>query len=163
MTPGLEALPLSFLAARLLAVFVFYAALRHLRFSGWLALAVSSTLLYTFSALQNHPEWGVGVPITDGLAESIGILAIAMLLFVIGSPNTAWTWAGLTLVVFVAYQIRPSYLYLVGLTDPKHLGRLDLAHRVTLAQSVVDADPHLALLGRTFTAHGCSSWTTIFE
>ncbi len=111
VTPEGEFLPLSNLLVRLTAVMALYGGLRHLRFSGWLAVGICSTLLYT----RLLHDWIMRIAVADPVAESFGILSVAMLFFVVGSPRSPLAWAGLTLALFCTYQIRPSYLYLIPL------------------------------------------------
>jgi hypothetical protein len=112
LTPSLAAWPFCELALRVLAVFVFYLGLRSLRVSGWLALAVSSILLYStfrWSADSRHTI------LIDPMAECFAVLTVGMLLVVVGRPRSVLAWSGLTLSLFLTYQGRPAFTFLVGL------------------------------------------------
>jgi hypothetical protein len=110
VSPDLSDLPLCQFAVHVLAVVAFYLAVRPLVGSGRLALAVSSGLLYSNTILIDGRYL-----MSEALASSLAILAVAGLLAVVGRPRNLWAWGGLTLALFLAYQTRPAYLFLVPL------------------------------------------------
>jgi hypothetical protein len=112
LTPSFVAWPFCELAMRILAVFTFYLGLRSVRVSGWLALAVSSALLYScFRWDADHRH----IIFIDPMAECFPVLTLGMLLVVVGRPRSVLAWCGLALSLFLTYQGRPAYLFLVGL------------------------------------------------
>jgi hypothetical protein len=112
LNPSLGAWPFCELAVRVLAVFVFFLGLRLIGVSGWLTLGLSSALLYsTFRWDADHRHY----IFFDLLAESLAVSTIGMLLVVVGRPRKILAWAGLTLSLFLTYQGRPAYLFLIGL------------------------------------------------
>src|SRR6516165_9732797 len=96
---SMTALPICQLVLRLLAVFVFYWGLRHLKLSSWLALFVSSSLFYP----ETVPFAGDQLTsrlMSDSPAQSLAIMTIGLLLIVIGRPRSALAWLGLLLSLF---------------------------------------------------------------
>jgi hypothetical protein len=113
LTPSWDAWPLFEIGVRLLAVTVFYVGLRAVGVSVGLATALSSTLLYT--ELSCWSSWCRSMIASDPLAESLAIATVGLLLRVLGGPQSPLAWGGLALGLFLTYQTRPAYLFLVGL------------------------------------------------
>jgi hypothetical protein len=112
LTPSFVAWQFGELVLRILAVFVFYLGLRAVRVTDWLALAASSVLLYScfrWDASFRHTIF------IDVMAECFPLLTVGMLLLVVGRPRSVLAWGGLTLSLFLTYQARPAFLFLVGL------------------------------------------------
>jgi hypothetical protein len=91
-------------------VVVFYLGLRRLIPSAWLALAVSSSLLYSNMILGYYARL-----LSDALGSSLAILTVGTLLLAVGRPRAWWAWAGLTVSLFLTYQTRPAYVCLLPL------------------------------------------------
>ena len=109
---SLAAWPACEMAARILAAFVFFGGLRSVGVSGWLAMPVASTLLLAGF------RWDVSFHqniFLDLLAESLAVLTMGFLFLVVGRPQRPWAWLALGLSLFLTYQGRPAYLFLVGL------------------------------------------------
>ena len=110
VSPGLDLVPQVHLLFHLVAVGLFYRALRRFGAAPWQALAASMGLLWTVihdPAIQDVAS--------DSLARSMAILTISCLLYVSASPQRILPWVGLTLSLAAAYQIRPALLFLVPL------------------------------------------------
>jgi hypothetical protein len=91
-------------------VLVFFRGLTRFGFTRWLAFGVASALLCTPTtlALVHHVA-------TDSPAESLAIASVGMLLEALGEPRRLRAWAWLAVLVFLTYQVRPAYLFLVPL------------------------------------------------
>ena len=110
VSPSLAALPLFYLALHIGAVFVFYFGLRGVSTPGWLAMAMASSLF--FSTTLFDFGW---IIMADAPAMSLGVATMGALLLVLGRPRSPLAWAGLTMSLFLTYQMRPAYLFLLGL------------------------------------------------
>jgi hypothetical protein len=93
-----------------LAVGCFYCGLRALVGSDWLAMIVASSLLYSNTFLCE----GASV-LTDAPASSLAIATVGLLLGVVANPRRLWIWAALALCLFLTYQTRPAYQFLIVL------------------------------------------------
>ena len=103
-------MPFVHLGLYFLAVWGFYGGMRLLDFSRWLALAVCLGLLYSPLAYN----WSRAI-VPEVPAAAAAMFALGMLLCTCGNPRGIWSWFGLAFGVFVAYQMRPAYLFLVVL------------------------------------------------
>lgn len=109
--PDFQALPRIQLAIHIVAVLVFYAGLRGVLASGWLALLAASTVLYSNMALlYGH------LVMSDALGSSLAVAAVGLLLLVVRYPGSPPAWIGLGLGLALAYHVRAAYLFLVPLT-----------------------------------------------
>ena len=109
-SPDLTFLPQLQVILYCISALVFYAALRAFGISKWPAFIAASLLFY-----QRHVlEWPAGT-VSDFPALAFAIVSISFLLLVVSDPRRGKHWAGLTLFVFLTYQIRPSYLFLLAL------------------------------------------------
>jgi len=110
ISPGLSALPYVQILLFFSAAVLFYQALAGLRFSEWMAFAATSPLFY------ERLVWHYGSFVMADLpAAAFALMAVSCLFFVISSFGGVMAWIGLTLFVFLAYQIRPAYVFLVPL------------------------------------------------
>jgi hypothetical protein len=109
-SPSFTALPTCQFAVHTLAIFVFYVGLRSMGGSGWLAMAVASSLFYSNTLLIDGP-----MLMADAPAASLAVMSIGALLLVVSHPASVIGWLALGLGVFLAYQFRPAYLFLVPL------------------------------------------------
>lgn len=82
------------------------------RFSGssWLALAAATPLLYCPLVVVYS-----AAILADVLAAAWSLTALAGLWWVLARPSSRTGWAVLTSFLFLAYQTRPSYLFLLVL------------------------------------------------
>jgi hypothetical protein len=110
VSPSLAALPLFYLTLHIGAAFVFYFGLRAVSTPGWLAMAMAGSLL--FSTTLFDFGW---IIMADAPAMSLGIATMGALLLVLGRPRSPVASVGLTLSLFLTYQTRPAYLFLLGL------------------------------------------------
>jgi hypothetical protein len=110
VSPSMELLPVCHYAMHAVAVFVFYLGLRRLGMAGWPAAAVAGSLLCT---VMFHTY--AGYVLTDCLASSMMIMTIGFLLMAVGRPGGRVAWVGYTAALFFTYQVRPAYLFLLGL------------------------------------------------
>lgn len=97
-------------AAYVAAAAGFCLALRSVGFSRPAAGAAASALLYSRVAFEQ-----TGDVVADVLAAALAVAAVSLLLVVIERPKSAAAWAGVTAAVFLTYQTRPAYLFLVPL------------------------------------------------
>jgi hypothetical protein len=107
---SLSYLPLCQFLFHLLAVLVFYRGLRLAGVAPWTALVVASPLLYARTMTES-----VGMVQADLVAASLAVITAGLLLAVLGRPRSRTAWAGVTLSLFLTYQTRPAYLFLVAL------------------------------------------------
>jgi hypothetical protein len=109
LSPSYAALPYLHVALHIGAVFVFYEGLRCLGMGGWPAWACSASLLFA-NVLFDY-GWFL---MADAAALSLAVLTVGALLVAVGRPRNALGWVGLTAGLFLTYQMRPAYLFLVG-------------------------------------------------
>jgi hypothetical protein len=107
-SPEQRAVPVLHFLVQCGAVSAFYLALRSLIQNRPIAVVVAGSLLYS-SLLFRY----IAVVTPDTLACSMAVLDIACLFLVIQSPRKAVFWLGLMISLFVTYQLRPAYLFLV--------------------------------------------------
>ncbi len=90
-------------------VFFGWAAGRYLD-SSWRGFVVATPLLYT----QLFGEFMTAM-LTETLAAGLAMATAGFLLWVATTPTHRWAWAGLTVLLFSTYQVRPALLFLLGL------------------------------------------------
>lgn len=110
VSPDFTELPHIQLALHILAVLIFYAGLRGVFASDWLALLAASSLLYSNMALL----YG-NLVMSDALGSSLAVAALGLLLLVIRYPGNPLAWVGLGVGLTLAYHVRAAYLFLVPL------------------------------------------------
>lgn len=115
ISPSLTALPFCQMVVRVLSVWVFYAGLRRVQFGGWLSLCMATTLYYANNVFSTDFCPRVTQLMTDSVGESLLIMTIGLLLFVLARPALLWPWAALTAALFLTYQVRPAFQFLVVL------------------------------------------------
>lgn len=108
--PKLVILPDIQLVFHLGTVLFFAFCLVEFGFSEITALAAASPLLYANTIYQFH-----SVVQTDSMACSLGLLSVACLLLTLRHPSSLKAWTALVFSLFCAYQVRPAYVFLVGL------------------------------------------------
>lgn len=111
VSPDYSIIPWFHLAMLGPAAFLLDAAVRRFGFAPWEAFVVSSG--FVFGAIQQ--PWTVASLLTDFPATMFAGMAISCLFWVASTPSDLRGWLGLTFFVASAYQIRPAYLFLVGL------------------------------------------------
>jgi hypothetical protein len=112
---GLESYPTFHMLLLIPCVLVLWWGLRAYGLTGLAALAAVSPLLYVVPVEVVMPE----TP-----AKALAIASIGFLLWAAGTRRAA-AYVGLAISVFLAYQTRPAFLFLVGVVFPLHaaLGR----------------------------------------
>ena len=112
LTPSFAAWPFCEMAVRALAAIVFFLGLRSGGVGGWLATLAASCLLYSGLRWAEFLHQTIHI---DTMAECLAVLCIGTLLLVVGRPRNLLTWSALALSLFLTYQGRPAYLFLVAL------------------------------------------------
>jgi hypothetical protein len=109
-TFGLDAVPTAHAMAYFVAVIAFHFSLLGIGYRPLSALAVSVPLALgvNLSYLGSHV-------LTDSLALSISIMAMAAFTWTLRKPTNIWSWLTLAFLTFVTYQVRPAYLFLLVL------------------------------------------------
>jgi len=134
--PSLGALPYLHFSLHLAGIGLFFFALVRFGFSPWLAFGAASALL--FGPLPHYWMSSLG---TDSVGGSLALISVACLLLTVGSPRRIWPWVAVATALFLTYQCRPAYLFLLPLLPP-----LGLALRGLLPRPAVRGEiRHLAL------------------
>src|SRR5262249_17067434 len=109
-SPDLAALPAVQVAWHIAAVLVFWWGMRQVPASGWLATAVAGSLLFSNPALI----YSSGV-YSDGVGSSAAVATVGLLLGVVRRTSCWPAWVGLAVALFITYQVRSAYLFLIAL------------------------------------------------
>ncbi len=105
-----SAVPAAQYLVHVLAVGLFWQALRKWFAAEWPALVCASTLFYA------NVVWRyVHVVAADCLAASLAVLCVAALLALVREPKRRSLWLAVTGITLATYQVRPAYLFLVPL------------------------------------------------
>jgi hypothetical protein len=107
-SPDFGLLPPVQMVIFLLAVPFFYHALTVYGFSKWGAFFVASPILYCRLLREYFPYI-----MTDVLAASLSLIAVGFFLLLLSDYRRLFRWAGFIVSVFLAYQVRPVYLFLL--------------------------------------------------
>ena len=108
LSPDLKILPYIQFLLFAGAVLLFYRALRVYGVSGWLAVFAASPLLY------QRVLWQFGNSImSDVPAAAFSIISMGLLFIVTARRGGLIAWIGLIIGVFMTYQMRPAYLFMV--------------------------------------------------
>ena len=121
-SPTLEVLPYLQVGLHIFGVFCFLAGLGALGIGGLTATLICGSLLFSNLALGSSR-----LILTDAPASSLAIMAIGHTLVVVGGRRGVWPWVGLAGATFLAYQIRPAYIFLVPFVPLLGLGLALLA------------------------------------
>lgn len=78
--------------------------------SGWKAVAAATPLLYT----RLLAEFSTAL-LTEVLAGALAIGTLAVLLVLVERPRSRWAWAGMTVLLFSTYLVRPAHLFMLAL------------------------------------------------
>ncbi len=163
LSPDLGWLPHVQLGVYCLAVVGLCAALRRFGLSDGAAFAAATPPLYSPLVSFLAPSIMSDLP-----AASLALATVASLLVVLAEPRKRMAWAGLGLALFLTYQFRPSYLFLVALVP---LAGLASGRRRAAALAALAFVPLLAFcavrwwaVGHfglvAFTGHNVSGLTT---
>jgi hypothetical protein len=111
-SPNLRLLPAAQLLVHIAAVYVFYRALRSLRLdgSGRIAVVLASCVLWADIVVAEPMFPSL---MADSLACSLAIVTVSCVLFTLGNRHQLVSWTALALAIFLTYQVRPAYLYLL--------------------------------------------------
>ena len=91
------------------AVMLFWFAVRAWTGSGWLALAAATPLI-------SAPVLSVVDRVQpDFPASALALVSLSVLLLLVRSPGRVSLWILLTALVFLTYQVRPAYVFLIPL------------------------------------------------
>ncbi len=91
------------------SVGVFLASLLRCAWNPWLALAAASPILTSQMVLEYS-----GVLTPDLLAQSFAVLTISQWFIVLHTGRSPWALVGMSTFLFLAYQTKPSYLFLLA-------------------------------------------------
>lgn len=108
ISPDYELLPVIHILVHIVAVFVFFGALRMFGFSKWAALITASPLL-----CEKIIIYSCRSILTESLSTSLSILTIGLLVMLVCRPRNCIYWASLTVVTFLTYQVRPDRVFLI--------------------------------------------------
>ena len=110
LSPSLSALPYVHVLLFFSAALLFYKSLVVYGLSVWMAFAATSPLFY------ERLVWHYGSFVMADLpAAALALMAVSCLFFVVSRTGSSIAWIGFTLYVFLAYQLRPAYVFLVPL------------------------------------------------
>lgn len=87
----------------------FMAALLRCGFSSWMAFAAASPILASHMVLEYS-----SLLTPDLLAQSLAVVVVALWMIAVHTGWNARAYAGLSVSVFLAYQTKPSYLFLLA-------------------------------------------------
>jgi hypothetical protein len=107
-SPEFHALPLVHLFLLFCAVLGFYFGLRKFHTTPWLAAAIAGSLLY-FPPLLIH----VNALLPEVAAAAGAVFTIGMLFWIVAYPRSLLAAASVGISLFVTYQMRPAYSFLV--------------------------------------------------
>ncbi len=108
LSPDLKILPYVQFLLFTGAVLIFYKALRVYGVSKWAAVFAASPLFY------QRLLWQFGNSImSDVPAAALSIIAVSLLFIVAVNRGGLIAWIGLIVAVFITYQMRPAYLFMV--------------------------------------------------
>lgn len=107
-SPDLALLPPIQMVIFFAATLFFYETLKVYGFSKWSAFFVASPLLYCRLLREYFPYI-----MTDVLAASLGLIAVGCFFLLLADYRRALPWTGFVVSTFLAYQVRPVYLFLL--------------------------------------------------
>jgi hypothetical protein len=105
-----RSVPYFHFAAYLLAVIIFGLALKAAGFSAGARGAACCVLLWSHAVFEF-----TGPLLSDALGVAAAMVAMSALIFTLLKATSPAAWAGLAIAVFVTYQIRPVYQFVVPL------------------------------------------------
>lgn len=91
------------------AVGLYFAALRRFGVAPWTAFFAAAPVAASTLHVAMAPR-----VLTETLGTAAIVCTLALLLEVVARPSR-WTWTGLAVALFFAYQIRPANVFLVGI------------------------------------------------
>jgi hypothetical protein len=110
LSGGVGAVPSAHLVVHVASVFAFGLGLRRAGLDRAIATAAASAVLWSKGAFEYIP-----VVLGDSLGLSLAVAAIGLLLCTLPATRRGVHWVGLTILVALAYHVRPAYLFLVPL------------------------------------------------
>lgn len=108
--PTPHGVPLAQFIVHVACVIGFWFGIRTIITSPWTSMAAGSSLLYSNVVLRY-----TSCIAPDSLASSLSIATIGALLLAVKNPESMWRWLLLAAGIFITYQLRPAYLFLVPL------------------------------------------------
>ncbi len=108
--PTPQGVPVAHFVVHVACVFVFWLGVRTIVDSSWASMALASSLLYSNVVLRYTSSIA-----PDAMASSLSIATIGVLLLAVRQPRSVWRWLCLAAGIFITYQLRPAYLFLVPL------------------------------------------------
>jgi ankyrin repeat protein len=109
-SPDLRALPAAQAILLALCVGVFWVGLQCYGFSPWSALAAAVPLFWV-----KHFQWFIPYVATEAASGAFCVATVGLTLAAISRPRKVAVWVALAIVLFLTYQVRPAYLFLVAL------------------------------------------------
>ncbi len=87
----------------------FMAALLRCKWNSWMALVAASPILASQMVLDYS-----GLLTPDLLAQSIAVVVVSLWMIAVYTGWSSWAYVGLFVSVFLTYQTKPSYLFLLA-------------------------------------------------
>lgn len=87
----------------------FMAVLLRCKWNSWMALAAASPILVSPMVLDY-----CGVLTPDLLAQSLAVAVVSLWIVAVHAGWSPWAYFGLTVSIFLTYQTKPSYLFLLA-------------------------------------------------
>ena len=84
-------------------------ALLHCQWNCWMALAAVSPILASQMVLNY-----TGLLIPDLIAQSMAVIVVSLWIIAIHFGSGFWAYTGLSIALFLTYQTKPSYLFLLA-------------------------------------------------
>ena len=163
LTPSYGAIPLLGLIVHVLSVYVFWRGLNRVFQSEWTSMLTASSLLYSNILFRYGNNLAA-----DRLASSLAIATLGWLFLALFNDRRRYDyWCLLALGIFMTYQVRPAYLFLIPLMPTLGISLYWLVtpastHRrawwaLTLGLILVVAVPYLAYCSVRWAAVGSFS------
>lgn len=108
ISPNLYLFPQLQVALFVCAVLFFYTSLRSYGFAKWTAFVAASPLFYA-TLLREHAVWVM----SEVLAGALVIATVGLTFRACGATRPWWVWIGSALALFLTYQVRPAYVFLI--------------------------------------------------
>jgi hypothetical protein len=152
---GMRSIPTTQALAFLGAILLFWYSIRSYTGSGWLAFAFAAPLYYA-------SIWRLVARIQpDFLAAALALVSVSLLILIASRPGVRLLWIALTLAVFTAYLVRPTYVFLVALIPVMGVVlRLALENR-RLARSLFMGLGLLAATALPFLSFSTLRWVLV--
>ena len=109
-SPDLRALPAVQAVLLAVCVGIFWIGLQCYGFSPWSALAAAAPLF-----LVKHFQWLTPYVMSEAASGALCVATMGLVLAAISPARNVAIWVALAIVLFLTYQVRPAYLFLVAL------------------------------------------------